>query len=109
MKRLRTARTVEIERNSKLKRKYGITIKDKMSMEIKQNSRCAICSTHSSKLIRGLFIDHDHSSGAVRGLLCNSCNRGIGYLRDDSNLLARAKKYLDNDPTLFTSFSSQCL
>lgn len=44
-----------------------------------------------------LLIDHCHQGGHVRGLLCDQCNRGIGLLQDDPDVLERAVAYLDPD------------
>ena len=66
----------------------------------KQNNLCAICNVPESGIeaktrkIRDLSVDHDHSTNAVRGLLCSRCNRAIGYLKDDSSLCFRAGEYL---------------
>jgi hypothetical protein len=50
---------------------------------------CAICGTTEN-----LVIDHDHATGAVRGILCGFCNSGLGYFRDHPDLFDRAKAYL---------------
>jgi hypothetical protein len=46
-----------------------------------------------------LVVDHDHNTGAVRGLLCHSCNTGLGHLGDSVETLARALDYLQNCPS----------
>lgn len=58
-----------------------------------QNGVCAICS-NVDKSGRALAIDHDHKTGFVRGLLCGSCNRGLGLFRDNPEILLKAAKYL---------------
>lgn len=79
-------------------RRYGITLSDYKQLLYKQENRCAICGcVETSKIkdvVKRLGVDHDHETGAVRGLLCNSCNRGIGYLRDSSVVVRRAVIYL---------------
>jgi hypothetical protein len=57
-----------------------------------QDGKCLICLT--DRLIEELVIDHDHDSGLVRGLLCTSCNLGIGIFKDNIGLLKRAIWYL---------------
>jgi hypothetical protein len=77
-----------------LRQNYGITLADFEAMLASQDGRCAIClgffpsefETHA---------DHDHSTGRVRGLLCNSCNNGLGRFRDDPDILRRAAAYLE--------------
>lgn len=56
----------------------------------KQDGRCAICGRSNRKL----HVDHDHDTGAVRGLLCGPCNRSIGVLGDTAEKLMRAVRYL---------------
>ncbi len=50
-----------------------------------QDHKCAICQKHESSFKKPLFVDHCHKSKKVRGLLCRSCNLGIGFLKADSS------------------------
>lgn len=62
-----------------------------------QDGKCAICDVDMMPKGRSptsVAVDHNHINGAVRGLLCRVCNVGIGYLRDDPDLLIRAAEYL---------------
>jgi hypothetical protein len=81
------------QRINYLKSKYGITPEDKQRMYREQNSRCAICG---KKLTEpgGCCVDHDHITGEVRGLLCITCNTGIGMLHDDPVITQKATEYL---------------
>jgi hypothetical protein len=78
-----------------LKRHYDLTPEDYLSMLESQKGRCAICSTHQKDLKRSLQVDHDHKTGKVRGLLCNSCNGGLGLFKDETHLLYMAAGYLN--------------
>lgn len=78
-------------------RPYGITPEQHAEIMVKQNGLCAICSG-PCKSGRRLAIDHDHSTGRVRGLLCASCNNGLGRFKDDPALLVAAANYLNNAP-----------
>jgi hypothetical protein len=61
----------------------------------KQDRRCAICRTTEPSKRRAYFdIDHDHASGALRGLLCERCNRAIGLFSDSPMLLESAARYI---------------
>lgn len=62
-------------------------------MFIAQEEKCAICKTAPPKRKR-LVIDHDHTSGKVRGLLCQNCNLALGALKDDVGRLREAIVYL---------------
>lgn len=78
-----------------LKENYGITEKDYADMLILQKGCCAICGTDKPTGKWKVFaIDHDHKTGIVRELLCNECNRGIGLLRDNAELLQKAADYI---------------
>jgi hypothetical protein len=79
-----------------LKHTYGITLEDETRMIKEQSGRCAICGDPlNSPGIAGPFcIDHDHSTGKIRGLLCDKCNRGIGCFNDDPKNLKSAIEYL---------------
>lgn len=65
---------------------------DKLFTE--QKGCCKICDTPQTMLKRTLAVDHDHKTGEVRGLLCDCCNRALGYFRDSLALLDNAKTYL---------------
>ena len=87
------SKRIEIKREHNLLREYGITIKDYNDLFIKQNGKCAICGNLPNK--RGLFVDHDHETGKIRGLLCHNCNIGLGMFYDNNILLQNATKYLE--------------
>jgi Recombination endonuclease VII len=59
-----------------------------------QGGACALCRKPAKKL----NIDHHHGDGVVRGLLCNTCNLGLGLFQDDPAILRRAADYLDRLP-----------
>lgn len=60
-----------------------------------QQGRCAICGTTTPSKRREYFdIDHCHSTGQIRGLLCEICNRVIGLMQDDEQRLRRAADYI---------------
>lgn len=61
-----------------------------------QNGVCAVCSNpEMSGRYKTLSVDHDHITGKIRGLLCSSCNRGIGLLKDNIEVLKSAISYLE--------------
>jgi hypothetical protein len=74
--------------------KYGITAADYGRMRDRQGNRCAICERHANHGFE-LVVDHDHATGAVRSLLCNRCNTGLGMLSDNAAHLRRAAEYLE--------------
>lgn len=76
--------------------KYGISEEDYYSLLKAQESKCKICGIDEDKLKQRLHIDHCHTSGKIRGLLCSNCNTGIGNLRDDVSLLEKAIQYLNS-------------
>ena len=77
-------------------KEYNITLADYDAMYEEQKGKCAICGSTNPKTPKnGRFcVDHDHVTGKVRGLLCSSCNRGIGLLQDDYEIILNAYKYL---------------
>jgi hypothetical protein len=82
------------DRKSHLKRKYGLTIEQYDAMLAAQAGGCAICGEPPRDDIE-LHVDHDHTTGAVRGLLCFRCNNAIGDLREATELFEAAAAYLD--------------
>lgn len=82
-------------KDTDLQRKYGISLADQLWLYSEQNGCCAICGVEEGSAPRGtLFVDHDHVTGKVRGLLCHHCNSGLGHFMDNVNFLFEAQKYL---------------
>ena len=77
-------------------RKYGISVSRYKELLAKQNNKCAICGSGiGDSTGNRLYVDHNHSDGCVRGLLCSKCNFGIGQFNDDIELLKKAIEYLE--------------
>lgn len=85
-------------RNYDLKKSYGIDVNEYQRIYDLQDGRCAICEKKNIEVAKNhkknLSVDHCHASGKIRGLLCDSCNRGLGLLGDDAINLFRAFLYL---------------
>lgn len=79
-----------------LKRKFGITGLQYEEMLKGQNGKCAICEIAKCKSGRAFAVDHDHATGAVRGLLCKDCNLLLGRAGDRVPVLKAAIRYLEN-------------
>jgi hypothetical protein len=78
-------------RNANCRGKFREVISDEDLANIKTTvTECVICGDAEAKLV----VDHDHKTGAIRGILCNHCNRGLGHFRDDPVLLEFARVYL---------------
>ena len=78
-----------------LKNKYNLSVEVYNQMFIDQNNKCKICQIDFSMIKkRAIHIDHDHKTGKVRGLLCNYCNVGLGYFRDNPKFLEDSIHYL---------------
>lgn len=72
---------------------YGITPEDFQAMLEKQGGVCAICA-EPPPADTLLHVDHDHDTGAVRGLLCRGCNSGIGFFKDSERAMLKAIEYI---------------
>jgi len=94
--------TPEKGRDKNLRHSYGITIQEYNEMLDYQNGKCATCGTTEPggrKSGRGggtnvFVVDHCHTTGKVRGLLCHSCNRAMGLLGDNVHIIEEMIKYL---------------
>ena len=73
-------------------RSYGLTLEEHEQLMSDQGGKCWICQGDNG--LKALCIDHDHKTNNVRGLLCNLCNRAIGLLRDDPELIDKAAEYI---------------
>lgn len=81
--------------------RFNLTPEQYYTMLENQGGGCAICGTKNpcgenstSTHLKVMAVDHCHTTGKVRGLLCNPCNRGLGFFKDSIELLNKAKNYL---------------
>ena len=70
-----------------------------LKLKERQNCSCAICKKHESELTQPLHVDHDHETGEVRGLLCQSCNTALGKFGDSLEGIMKVVDYL-KEPSL---------
>ena len=77
-------------RARKLKCRYGLTLEEYNALVFTQSGLCASCQN----LTNPLYVDHDHSTGMVRGLLCKNCNLALGNLFDDPKRAQGLLKYI---------------
>lgn len=87
-------RAKQVSREWHLKKTYGLSWDAFTALESEQGGVCAICGKAPAPGKR-LVVDHDHITGALRGLLCHLCNFGIGYLQEDTAALLNAIAYLE--------------
>ena len=85
------AQRLRNRRKSKLE-VYGITLEDYNAMLVRQGGVCEICKKQRPET---LCIDHCHSTGKVRGLLCRNCNSALGFYEDDPRVTRAATVYLE--------------
>ncbi|MFZ4411456.1 MAG: endonuclease VII domain-containing protein [Bacteroidales bacterium] len=90
----------EVIKDRTLQKKYKINGADYEQMMKHQNEKCAICKVHNNDLKVALCVDHCHSTGKIRGLLCGSCNRALGLFRDSITFLSSAIDYLNKEDDL---------
>lgn len=94
-------RVKEQGRDYSLRSKYDLTLEQYNELLIKQKGVCALCGLVETavekyhKGIKRLAVDHCHTTGNIRGLLCSSCNIGIGNLKHNPELLRKAAVYCE--------------
>lgn len=87
----RLAKHRDHHRDYLLQRRYGISAQEFDLLRLQQKGCCAGCGEASIRLV----VDHDHSTGQNRGLLCNACNKTLGHVEDDAaRLITLASRYL---------------
>ena len=85
----------EAKRNAYFKLKYGMTLEQRTDLLGKQNNACAICGVKLSESGTHTHVDHCHTTGKVRAILCTNCNRGLGHFQDNPELLLKAADYIN--------------
>ena len=87
----------DLNRKKPYRKRYGVTHDDYAAMVVAQGGRCASCGTTPPAFPdrKRLVVDHDHTTGIVRGLLCPGCNIGVGHLRDNPTTIRQAAAYLE--------------
>lgn len=94
------------ESRGKFLRRYGITVAERDALLLGQGSKCKICEMPiafiGKSATTGAHIDHCHSTGRVRGILCASCNTTLGKFGDDPARLRKAAEYLETSDPLST-------
>lgn len=86
------AKNKHLYRNQMYKMRYGITLEEYNAMLKLQGDVCAICNKTDGT--RELAVDHNHTTGAVRGLLCKACNIMVAQIESANHILDNAKEYL---------------
>ena len=88
----------------RLRHSFGMTVDEFTQKMATQEGRCAICMTDmtltgevhkNGARRRGVCVDHCHETGAIRALLCTSCNKGLGYFKDDPARMRAAADYIE--------------
>lgn len=80
---------------------FDITLEEFLELQKSHNDCCGICGIHESEARNlrtkhyGLYVDHCHDTGKVRGLLCHNCNLVLGQAKDDIDILKKAIDYLN--------------
>lgn len=87
----------EQKRKGHLKNTFSISIDEWNEMFSLQNGCCDICKLHASSFTKRLAVDHCHTTGKIRGLLCESCNLGLGKFKDNIEVLENAINYLNKN------------
>lgn len=83
-----------------LMKKYGISAEVYEQERIKQAYSCYLCGEHEDKQPhKRLHVDHCHTTGKYRGLLCNKCNAGLGFFNDNIAVLQKAIEYINDNST----------
>jgi hypothetical protein len=94
-----------------LRKTYGITLERYRQMFVDQDNKCAICGMDGFRICKDakalLVVDHCHTTGKVRGLLCHNCNRGLGLFQDNSKYLRSAIEYIERATTISSESTLQ--
>lgn len=85
------AKNPTLQREIYLKKEHGLTPTQYDAMNVAQQGHCKVCGRDDQRL----HVDHDHTTGLIRGLLCGNCNRMVGLAGDDPAVLRQAADYIE--------------
>lgn len=83
------------ELTNQMRHLYGITYEEYEELAAQQNHVCEICRQGRNRKGQRLFVDHDHDTGVLRGLLCQNCNSVLGLAHDSPEVLRQAAEYIE--------------
>lgn len=89
-----------LQRIGDLRRKYGMTLEDYDELYRRQDGACAICKEPFEAHAIHTHVDHCHSTGRVRGILCRGCNQGIGAFKEKDTIMESAIRYINDNNLL---------
>lgn len=87
--------SVSERREFNAKKLYGLSYREIEEMFEAQHKKCSTCKDEAT--LSSLVVDHCHSSKSVRGLICNSCNKALGFVKDNTETLKQMIKYLEKN------------
>jgi hypothetical protein len=85
---------IQMKKDS-LKRMYGLSLEKLDEMIVSQENKCPICQQQFDERAHKYHVDHDHTTGRVRAVLCVQCNLGLGRFCDNTDSLKRAIDYIN--------------
>jgi len=78
------------------KGRYGISITERNLLIKAQDNKCKCCGDELSDESKHIHLDHDHSNGNIRGVVCRACNLAVGWVNDCPERAWKVLKYLEN-------------
>lgn len=89
------ARNPGLRTHYRLRRLYGISLEERNEMFRRQGSVCASCGVSEPGGVNGWNVDHCHTTGQVRGVLCHNCNSALGQAKECPNRLRKLADYIE--------------
>ena len=97
-------RDKQTHKRNYLSRKYGMSNECVEKLKQAQQNKCPICERLLTD-VKKIHIDHNHTTGYVRGILCSKCNNGLGFFNDDIQLFTKVLSYLQSSTEFKTNRS----
>lgn len=98
LKKWRKQNPIKVKHHQ-IKNKLGLSQENFNLMFEKQEGKCFICETHQFNLKRSLHVDHCHTTGKIRSLLCHYCNTALGLVKENTLILKRMIQYIEENET----------